>query len=228
MESGLKKTSAVLFIVSLILLAGCASESVQINPQAAAQSTGSQFIAGDGVKIVLPLDSLSFLNGIYPIDDNGNIVLPIVGQYKITAVGALEFSSYLKKTFEQYLHYPEVQVTPLIRVSLLGGFNRSGMYYVEPERSMRDLISMAGGTLHERGLKKMRWERDRKIMSKDLIPFLESGKSLRMIGFQSGDQIWTPSENRNFRETLVREVLPFATFFMSLYLGIMTIRNDNN
>lgn len=183
------------------------------------------FNAGDGLRITVPLDSTSFINGIYPIDGDGNIFLPIIGQYNVTSKSPEEFKDFLKSTYEQYLHYPEIQVTPLIRVGLLGGFNRSGMYYVEPQSSMWDLISLAGGTVHERGLKKMTWERDRKVLNKNLIPYLESGKSLQSIGFKSGDQIWTPSDNRSFREILVRDLLPIATFFLSFYVGIMTIRD---
>ncbi len=183
------------------------------------------FNAGDGLRITVPLDSTSFINGIYPIDEDGNIFLPIIGRYNVTSKSPEEFKDFLKSTYEQYLHYPEIHVTPLIRVGLLGGFNRSGMYYVEPQSSMWDLISMAGGTVHERGLKKMIWERDRKVLNKNLIPYLESGKSLQAIGFKSGDQIWTPTDNRSFREVLVRDILPIATFFLSFYVGIMTIRD---
>ena len=187
---------------------------------------GAQFFnAGDGLRITVPLDSTSFINGIYPIDGDGNIFLPIIGQYNVTSKSSEEFKDFLKSTYEQYLHYPEIQVTPLIRVGLLGGFTRSGMYYVEPQSSMWDLISMAGGTVHERGLKKMTWERDRKVLNRNLIPYLESGESLQAIGFKSGDQIWTPTDNRSFREILVRDILPIATFFLSFYVGIMTIRD---
>jgi protein involved in polysaccharide export with SLBB domain len=165
------------------------------------QDNARFFNAGDGLRITVPLDSTSFINGIYPIDGDGNIFLPIIGQYNVTSRSPEEIKEFLKSTYEQYLHYPEIQVTPLIRVGLLGGFNRSGMYYVEPQSSMWDLISMAGGTVHERGLKKMTWERDRKVLNRNLIPYLESGESLQAIGFKSGDQIWTPPTTE-FQEIL--------------------------
>lgn len=200
----------------LLLIVAASFSDVQNN-------TG--FVPGDGLRITVALDSTSFINGIYPIDGNGNIFLPVIGQYHVVSQNPQQFQDFLKKAYEQYLHYPEIQVTPLIRVGLLGGFNRSGMYYVEPHRSMWDLISMAGGTVHEKGLKKMHWERDRKVLNKNLIPYLESGKSLQSIGFKSGDQVWTPTNNRSFGEILVRDVLPVATFFLSFYVGIMTIRD---
>lgn len=189
------------------------------------QNDGTGFTAGDGLRIRVPLDTTSFINGIYPIDGNGNIFLPIVGQYHVVSQSPEQFELFLRTAYEQYLHYPEIQVTPLIRVGVLGGFNQSGMYYIEPDRSIWDLVTLAGGTVHERGLKQMRWERDRKVVNKNLIPDMESGKSLKELGFKSGDQVWTPTDNRSFREVLVRDVLPIATFFLSVYVGIMTIRD---
>lgn len=208
-------------------LVGCASKMQEVGVIDTTPIPAGTFIAGDGLRIYLPLDTASFLNGIYPIDDRGNVMLPIIGQFTVITMSPMEFAGFLRKTYEQYIRFPELQVTPLIRVSLLGGFRQPGMYYVEPERSMWDLISLAGGTTHEKGLKKAVWERDRKLMRKDLIPYVESGESVRVIGFRSGDQIWTPTENRSFREVFVREILPIATFALSLYVGIMTIRNDN-
>jgi protein involved in polysaccharide export with SLBB domain len=220
------KVLNLLLISSFFLFWGCSRE---ITRQSALTHTleGNRFIAGDALKIFIPLDTASFLNGTYPIDYSGFVVLPVAGRVKVTDLSPAEFTAYIQKTFEQYIRYPEVMVIPLIRVSLLGGFKMPGMYYVEPQRSVWDLISMAGGTNHERGLRKLVWERDRRVIRNNLIPCLESGESLSMLGFRSGDQIWTPTENRNIREILVREVLPFATFALSLYLGIMTLRNDN-
>jgi protein involved in polysaccharide export with SLBB domain len=183
------------------------------------------YIPGDAVRITLPLDSTSFLNGTYPIDDSGYIDLPVEGQYRISSQSSIDVVTFIQKRYEQYLRFPEVQVSPLIRVSLLGGFIRPGLYYIEPQRSMWDIILLAGGTANEKGLEKMQWKRNHKTLYKDLIPFVESGKSLRSIGFRTGDQLWTPGESRGFAESLIRDVLPFATFFLSLYVGMNTIRD---
>lgn len=37
------------------------------------QDNARFFNAGDGLRITVPLDSTSFINGIYPIDGDGNI-----------------------------------------------------------------------------------------------------------------------------------------------------------
>lgn len=187
---------------------------------------GKRFMPGDGVRITVYPDSQSFLNGEYPIDSDGNIFLPIVGKYFILNQTPQNFQKYLSTTFTPYLRFPEVQVQPLVRVSLLGGFERPGLYFVEPERSIWDLIHLAGGPVHENGLRHMRWERDRSIVNKDLIKYIESGESIQKIGFISGDQIWTPSEkpkgiwNIAVREFLIRDIVPLTTLFFSIYYAV--------
>ena len=182
------------------------------------------FVPGDGLRITIYPDSAHFLNGIYPIDLGGYVYLPLVGRFLVTEMNAAQFSEFLQSTFVQYLRFPEVQVTPLIRVSMLGGFKEAGLYYIEPDRSFWELVYMAGGPAHEEGLRKMRWERDKTVVASNLIPHYQSGHSLAALGVKSGDRISTPQDpTRNFwsgflRDTLIRDVLPVATFFLSVYV----------
>ena len=201
------------------------SQLPQLASESVVEVVNHPFSPGDAVRIELPLDSANFLNGIYPIDEYGVIVLPVAGEFNVSSQSVHQFKEYLRKTYEIYLRFPEIQVSPLIRVSLLGGFIRPGMYYIEPLRSMWDLVLIGGGTTNEKGLNKMRWERNRKVIRKDLIPQIESGQSLKAIGFRSGDQLWTPRETRKISDVLVRDVLPIGTFLMSLFVGISTLKN---
>jgi protein involved in polysaccharide export with SLBB domain len=213
-------TAALLFILGCTVPSKNVGGSALNVTKADTNSTcNEKFVPGDGVRIRLPLDSASFLAGIYAIDKNGFINLPIIGKYKVVSVSPVEFSAYIQKSYEQYLRYPEVQITPLIRISLLGGFVRPGLYYVDPQNSLWDLISLAGGTTHERGLSKIRWERDRRqINSGDLVVAFEKGRSLEEIGFQSGDQIVTPNDPLGLWDIILRDVLPAGTFGLSLYM----------
>ena len=185
------------------------------------------FVAGDGLRITIYPDSAHFLNGIYPIDLGGYVFLPLVGRFQVTGMSASQFSEFLQGTFAQYLRFPEVQVTPLIRVSMLGGFARAGLYYIEPDRSLWELVYMAGGPSHEEGLRKMKWERDKAVLASNLTIHCQSGHSLRALGIKSGDRISTPADPTRtfwsgfFRDTLIRDVLPVATFFLSLYVTLL-------
>jgi hypothetical protein len=181
------------------------------------------FNPGDAVQISVYPDTSSFLHDIYSIDGNGNVYLPIKGKVKISEMSKVEFESYLKQNYTSYLRYPEVQVRPLIRVSLLGGFARPGLYYVDPDYSMWDLVRLAGGTLREDGLKKMKWERDKDVVQKNLIPYYESGNALWTIGFRSGDQIWTPTPRDRTFWTTFRDISLIITTAVSLYFAYVTI-----
>ncbi|MCL2688436.1 MAG: polysaccharide biosynthesis/export family protein [Chitinispirillia bacterium] len=184
----------------------------------------NNFVPGDGLRITIYPDSAHFLNGIYPIDLGGYVYLPLVGRFLVTAMTTAQFSEFLQSTFAQYLRFPEVQVTPLIRVSMLGGFKEAGLYYIEPDRSFWELVYMAGGPSHEEGLRKMKWERDKTVIASNLIPHYQSGHSLAALGIKSGDRISTPQDpTRNFwsgfmRDTLIRDVLPVATFLLSVFV----------
>ncbi len=181
------------------------------------------FQAGDAVQVSVYPDTSSFLHGIFTIDGNGEIYLPIKGKVKITDMSQIEFESYIKQNFMTYLRYPEVQVRPLIRVSLLGGFARPGLYYVDPDYTIWDVVKMAGGPLREDGLKKMKWERNKSTIKDNLVPYYESGRGLDQIGFRSGDQIWTPTPRERTFWTIFRDVAAIATTAATLYFTYVTI-----
>ncbi|KMQ52447.1 polysaccharide export protein [Chitinispirillum alkaliphilum] len=193
--------------------------------------SSSVFRPGEGVRITVFPDSEHFLSGDYSIDSDGRILLPMYGEINVSSMSASQFREFITTNFKQYLRFPEVQVTPLMRISVLGGFFEPGMYYVSPKSSLWDLVYMAGGTVHENGLRRMRWERSRVIVQRDLIRYLESGVSLEEAGFRSGDQIWTPADpSKTFwsavvRDVVIRDILPLATFMLSLYVSLSTINN---
>jgi protein involved in polysaccharide export with SLBB domain len=189
-----------------------------------AKKTGQQqVIIADAIRITVPLDDSSFLNGIYPIDDNGNAFIPILGPIQTKDKTIDSLTHQIRTSLEQYMPYPELQIRPLIRASLQGGFVTPGFFYIEPQYSMWELIAMAGGTTCESGLKKIVWERDNEVVDNNIIPYLESGRSLASIGFRSGDQLYTPVDTRGLGEVFVRTVLPIMTFGLSVALGVIAL-----
>jgi len=183
------------------------------------------FKPGDAVQIIVFPDTTSFLNNVFPIDDQGYVFLPLVGRTKISTKSEEEFLKFLTDNYSQYLKFPFIQVRPLIRISILGGVQNPGMFYVDPTMSLWEAIKISGGPLQEDGLKKMRWERNKKVVKNNLIPFLQSGLSLRKIGFISGDQIWVPSPDRPTLWTKIGQVLPLVSFAISTYTLYWAIQN---
>jgi protein involved in polysaccharide export with SLBB domain len=220
-------TMQLILFFALTLFISCTPRAVHTAGETQRDKTGQQrAILADAIRISVPLDDSSFLNGIYPIDDNGNALIPILGQIQIRNKTIDSLANEVRSYLEQYMPYPELQIRPLIRASAQGGFVSPGFFYIEPEYSMWELIAMAGGTTSESGLKKIVWERGNKIMDDNIIPYIESGRSLASIGFRSGDQLYTPVDTRGLGEIFVRTVLPIMTFGLSAILGAIAIIHD--
>ncbi|EHO41906.1 polysaccharide export protein [Caldithrix abyssi DSM 13497] len=184
------------------------------------------FKPGDGLMISTLPDTTSFINGVYPIDDRGFAELPMIGKVNVSKMTVHQLVAFLRKNYESYLRFPNIYVKPLARVSLLGGFTRPGLYYVDVNSSLWDLIYMAGGTLTEDGIYEMHWQRNEKERSGDLTGFFESGISLKKMGFKSGDIFWTPSPTRRTFWDKVRDVMPILTFATTVWAIYNTYQRD--
>jgi protein involved in polysaccharide export with SLBB domain len=181
------------------------------------------FRPGDALELKVYPDTASFPNGIYTIDGKGYAYLPLLGYKKITDKTVGNLKSLLKDAYVNYLPQPNIQVRPLIRVSLQGGFFHPGLYWVDARESMWNIVQRAGGTMREDGLEKLKWRRDRMTISRDLIPFIESGKSLYSIGFKSGDQVVvTLRPKKLFWDVFRTDVLPIMSISLSAIAAIAT------
>jgi protein involved in polysaccharide export with SLBB domain len=211
-----------MFQMDIVICNFRAEETAGEPPQNQQRNVGYralQFRPGDAVQITVFPDTSNFLHNIFPIDGKGYIFLPIVGRVQISAMNETEFLNYLNQNYTQYLRGPNnIQARPMIRASLLGGFARPDLYYIDPNLSLWDLVKLGGGPLREDGLKEMRWERNRETVESNLIPLYQSSNSLSEIGFRSGDQIWTPTPDLpSFWDNFVSYIVPLGTLALTFY-----------
>ena len=184
----------------------------------------SMFTAGDALEIRLFPDTSSSLNDVYPIDGAGFADFPILGLIQVTNRSEAQLIELLRPAYLDYLHYPNIQIRPLIRVGLLGGFQNPGLYWIDPRLSLWSAIQVAGGPQREDGVRKLRWERDRMTVKYDLVQDYQSGQSLRQIGFRSGDQIRvTASPLRTKWEVFRQDVLPILSFALTSAISALTL-----
>ncbi len=219
--------SIIFYIISFLLLA---QESFAEDGLSRYSSVGlnqgegfSAIRPGDAIQILVYPDTSSFLHNVFRVDGEGNIFLPIVGKVRVTDMSEQEFIQFIKDNFSNYLKGPNLQVKHLIGVSLLGGFIRPGLYYVDQNLTLWQLLQMAGGTVHENGLKTMKWERNKKVINDDLVPYFQSGRSLQNLGMKSGDQIWTKTPGQpDIWQKSTQIVLPFVSVAVSVYTLYLT------
>jgi len=184
------------------------------------------FKPGDGLAINTFPDTSSFLNNVFPIDDRGFAEFPIVGKINVSSMTKNELKNYLNNTFRAWLRNPNIYIKPVIRISLLGGFQRPGLYYIDNNSSLWEAVHLAGGPILQKGIYKMKWERNGDEQSGDLTRFFESGISLRSMGFRSGDQIRTPPISESFWDKFRTDFIPIVTFISSMALLYLTYQRE--
>ena len=189
-------------------------------------SGGFPFRASDGVFVSTFPDSNSFINRIFPIDDKGFAEFPIVGKVNVSKMSEKQLVDFIKITFKNYLRYPNVYVKPMARISMLGGFQRPGLYYVDINSSLWDAVYNAGGTILEDGIYEMHWQRNEEDRTNEISKLFESGISLRAVGFKSGDQIWTPSPDVRTVWDAVGNVITILSFVATVFVIYNTYRRD--
>jgi polysaccharide export outer membrane protein len=182
---------------------------------------------GEAIRIYAFPDTSSFVNGFYPVDGKGRIYLPIIGKMDVSGMSEKTLVDTLKAQYINYLRFPNLQVRRLIRISLLGGFQRPGLYYIDPDYSLWDAVCQTGGTTREDGLLRMTWERDRKVVTHDIIPLYQSGQPLSSVGFRSGDQLCTPVDPKNnwwnlvVKDAILSTIFPIISTSASLYVSYL-------
>ena len=108
-------------------------------------------------EITPPLQDGNNTKGIgYPIDSNGNIQLPLIGQVHIAGKTLAETNRYLRNQFAKYLKTPDVIVRILSyegnRYFVNGQVMKSGQYTLNDQPvSLYTALSMAGGINPENG-----------------------------------------------------------------------------
>jgi protein involved in polysaccharide export with SLBB domain len=79
-----------------------------------------------------------------------------------------------------------VQLTPLVRVSVLGEVLNPGLFLVDPTHVVRDVIALAGGLTPSANRRKVRITRG----GVETVAEYEAGASALETGLQSGDEIF--------------------------------------
>jgi protein involved in polysaccharide export with SLBB domain len=191
-----------------------------------AQKLGAYpFKPGDALLVNTFPDTTSFLHRSFAIDDQGFIEFPIVGKVKVSQMKEEDLRAFIKDKFKAYLRTPNVSVKPMVRVTMLGGFIKPGLYYVDIHSSLWEVVRIAGGTVHEDGIYNIKWTRGKKD-TKDVTEYFENGISLRQMGFHSGDQFYTPVERREGFMQQVQEILPFVTLGLAVTTLYISYQRD--
>lgn len=110
---------------------------------AKAQAEGAPLQPGDMIRVTLSREVDD--SGDYPVDETGQVGLPIIGMVDVTNTPATQLKRELITRYEEQLRNQTIQVVFLRRVRVLGEVKQPGLYHVDPTMTLADAVVLAGG-----------------------------------------------------------------------------------
>lgn len=162
----------------------------------------------------------------YPIDSNGNIQLPLVGQVHIAGKTLAETNRFIRAQFAKYLKTPDVIVRVLSyegnRYFVNGQVMRSGQYTLNDQPiSLYTALGMAGGVNPETGDNtSIQLIRKGITYNLDVVTLEKNGLSLHKLLIQPNDTIFVNTKQNQklyvMGESSKNQALPLRDQGMTL------------
>ncbi len=224
-------SACLLFIFNLAFSSETVDSTTKDTTPAAAPNNSAEdpfayewnFLPGDAIRITVDPDT-GFPNGVYPVEADGFVDLPMIGPLSVKTVNRADFEKKVKDAYIPILRFSSVQVRRVMSIGFQGGFQRPGVYWVTPGSTLWRTISMTGGTIREDGLKKIKWERDGKRMDQKVIELLKNPQPIYKLGFRSGDIIRVIHRPKKTGWEIFRQdVLPLISIGLSSAVTAITL-----
>lgn len=147
----------------------------------------------------------------FVVDEDGTVVLPLLGPRNATSKPADEFKRELVTDYESRFRDHTVGVTLLRRVSILGAVQEPGVYHVDPTMSVSEAVALAGGPTPDGKMDEVTIHRQGQEIETEL-----SQAAPLQAYVRSGDQIVVPQRSWFARNSalLVGSALSAATIIM--------------
>ncbi len=98
---------------------------------------------GDGLRLRIYREP--DLSGEYVVDERGVVVLPKIGEWRVTGIPADSVRGAIRAALKQFLATESIEITPFRRVAVTGAVLKPGLYPVDPSMSVADALILAGG-----------------------------------------------------------------------------------
>lgn len=115
-------------------------------PGSSAAATGAAHPLRPGDMIRVSSWREENLTDEFVVDENGTVVLPLLGPREVTDRPADEVRAELVGAYEERFRNHTVGITLLRRVSILGAVNEPGIYHVDPTMTVSEAVALAGGS----------------------------------------------------------------------------------
>jgi len=130
------------------------------------------------------------LSGEFTVDENGVVTLPKLGPIRVGNESVAALKARIISSYAAYITQP-VEITPLLRVRVLGEVRTPGLYKVEPGMTLNDALPLAGGATSAGRTDRVNLIRNGRSVDAALSPNAVLGES----PVQSGDQLVVPERS---------------------------------
>jgi polysaccharide export outer membrane protein len=158
------------------------------------------------------------MTGKYLIDSRGVVQIPGLGDIVAAGLTPTEIKQRLSEQLvRRGVANPEIAVSPLIRVSVLGEVRTPGLLPVDPGTTLIQLLTIAGGPTDRANLRRAYVVRESQRFPVDLQSALAGSATGRVVLY-SNDVLVVPR-----RGGLTRENVGFGLQLMGAALSIATL-----
>ncbi len=149
------------------------------------------------------------------VNNQGNITLPKIGDFRIQGLTITEAKDSLRKIYGKWVVNPVIEIKVLNKeITVLGELRNPGKYVVDKDmNSVFELVAMAGGFEQYANKTKVKvirqWGKEVKMINLDLTA---AGNYLdRNIQLHPGDILVVPSKNSKDFDKRISTIIPFAS-----------------
>lgn len=194
---------ALATLLALTGAAGCGGRppAARLTPLPPDTAQASPLAVRPGDVIKVQVWGHEELSGEFPIDENFNLLFPIIGEVNVRQMTVTQLRERIRQDLSQLFTQPFVTIVPLFRVAVLGEVVRPGLYSPDPTMTVFDLLALAGGPTRSAREREMRLIRAGDQIQVSIEPSAIARATLRELGIRSGDQLIVPRK-RFTREDL--------------------------
>ena len=138
-----------------------------------------------GDQLVLQVRNEPGWSGRFTVGPEGSVMLPVIGIVPVVGRPFSEVEHAIQRGYALELAEPDILVTPLYRVSVIGEVRVPGFHFMDETGTLADLFVMSGGLLPTASRKKIRLVRGGQETE---VKLDESGAAPR-LPLRSGDQL---------------------------------------
>ena len=196
---------------------------LQSHPVRAESTADTRLDEGDfhpGDRITLWVNGEPSLSSTFTVRAGNTLVIPTLQEISLQGVHRSELRELLLREVSRYIKNPEIQVSTLVNVAILGAVGRPGFYAVSPDTPITDVLMTAGGPAANADLGRSQIMRDGAVLANatKLRQLLEANSALDASGVRSGDQIIVGQTTQHWQTvtTVVGLVSVMATTLLLL------------